>query len=91
MSLQRKEKTSVGQVQCDTAFSQLKTALTPAPVLVFPDFTKPFILDTDASDSCLGGILSQEHEGREKVVCYDSRLLSKEERQYCVTRNYWQL
>lgn len=68
------------------SISQLKSALTSAPVLVFPDFTRPFILATDASDSCLGGILSEEHEGRENVICYDSRLLSKEERQCCVTR-----
>lgn len=83
--LTKKGKNFSWTSECGTAFSQLKSALTSAPVLVFPDFTRPFILDTDASDSCLGGILSQEHEGRENI-CYDSRLLSKEERQYCVTR-----
>ena len=31
-------------------------------------------------------MLSQEHEGKEKVVCYDNKLLSKEEQSYCVTR-----
>ena len=31
-------------------------------------------------------MLSQEHEWKERVVCYDSKLLSKEEQSYCVTR-----
>ena len=57
-----------------------------SPILVYPDLTKPFILDTDASNHSLGAVLSQVHDGKEKVVCYDSRLLSKEERNYCVTR-----
>ena len=47
---------------------------------------KPFILDTDASDTGIGGVLSQaDGEGRERVIAYGSRLL-KPERQYCVTR-----
>ena len=60
--------------------------LTTSPILVYPDLTKLFILDTDASNHSLGAVLSQVHDGKEKVVCCDSRLLSKEERNYCVTR-----
>ena len=50
-----------------------------------PDSSKTFILDTDASNHRLGAVLSQIHDGKERVVCFDSRLLSKEERNYCVT------
>ena len=35
--------------ECQSAFDVLKSRLTSAPILTHPDFTKPFILDTDAS------------------------------------------
>ena len=39
-------------------FTELKNRLTSAPILAFPDVSKPFILDTDASDSGIGAVLS---------------------------------
>ena len=71
---------------CETAFNSLKEALTNAPVLTYPDPSKEFILDTDASGVGLGSVLSQNQDGCEKVIGYYSRTLSKSERQYCVTR-----
>ena len=81
-----KDKTFQWTEQCNRAFQVLKQQLTTTPILAYPDFTLPFILDTDASNHSLGAVLSQEHEGKERVVCYDSKLLSKEEQSYCVTR-----
>ena len=52
----------------------------------FPNFDEPFILDTDASNTAIGAVLSQNIEGQEKVVAYASRALTKSERKYCVTR-----
>ena len=57
-----------------------------APILTFPDYSKQFILDTDASDTGIGGVFSQVQDGEERVVAYASRSLSKAERRYCVTR-----
>ena len=45
------------------------------------------MLDTDASDVGIGGVLSQKKaDGSECVIGYASRVLSKPERRYCVTR-----
>jgi hypothetical protein len=43
-----------------TTFEEIKKALCRAPVLTLLDFTKPFILEADASDTCIGVILMQE-------------------------------
>ena len=72
---------------CQNAFKKLKTHLCSAPVLAYPDFTKPFLLDIDASDTGIGAVFSQlDENGRECVIAYSSRLLSKPEWSYCVTR-----
>ena len=72
--------------ECRQAFEELKAKFTTAPVLAYPDYSRPFILDTDASDSGIGAVLSQyDDNGQECVVAYASRMLSKAERRYCVT------
>ena len=73
--------------ECADAFVGLRQRLVSSPVLVFPDYRKPFILDTDASDVGIGAVLSQiQDDGQEHVVAYASRVLTKAERRYCVTR-----
>ncbi len=56
----------------DAAFNDLKTALTSAPILAYPDLSPnalPFILDTDASSHAIGGVLSQVlPDGKEHVI-----------------------
>ena len=44
------------------------------------------MLDTDASDTGIGAVLSQMHGNEEHVVAFASRTLSKPERNYCVTK-----
>ena len=41
------------------SFDTLKNLLCSKPLLQYPDFTKPFVLTTDASGYAIGGILSQ--------------------------------
>jgi len=70
----------------EEAWQLLKDELVKAPILAYPDPKKAFILDTDASGYGIGAVLSQVQEGREKVIAYGSRTMSKEEKNYCVTR-----
>ncbi|KRZ52308.1 Retrovirus-related Pol polyprotein from transposon 17.6 [Trichinella nativa] len=72
--------------ECDKAFLHLKARLTKQPVLTDPDFKIPFLVDTDASGDGLGAVLSQDIAGKEGVIAYASRTLSKTERKYCATR-----
>jgi hypothetical protein len=69
-----------------TAFERLKQHLTQAPILQYPDFTKGFILYTDASTKGLGAVLSQQQaNGKEGVIAYASRSLNKAEENYSIT------
>ncbi|XP_063050302.1 uncharacterized protein LOC134445147 [Engraulis encrasicolus] len=72
--------------ECQQAFDQLKRLLTTAPVLGYPLDQGNMVLDTDASDVGIGAVLSQVQLGRERVLAYGSRRLSKTEQNYCTTR-----
>ena len=55
------------------AFDAIKIALTTAPVLGYPDFTREFILETDASLRELGVVLSQvDDTSKVCVIAYAS-------------------
>lgn len=64
------------------SFEMCKELLTHAPLLQFPDFTKPFILTTDASNFAVGAVLSQGTIGSDKPIAYASRKLSDTESRY---------
>ena len=61
---------------------QLVTAFTTAPVLRHFDPDIPAIVETDASDFALEGILSQHHEGRLHLIAYHSRKFTEAEINY---------
>ncbi|KAL5962039.1 Retrovirus-related Pol polyprotein from transposon [Taenia solium] len=69
----------------DEAFKELKRMLCSAPILALPNFENdapPFVLDMDASDVAVDGVLSQrDKEGREHVIAYASIRLNKKMRQ----------
>jgi transposase InsO family protein len=69
----------------DEAIRKLKEVTTTAPLLIYPDFNKPLILTTDASQHALGYVLSQATEEGERPVAYGSRLLKGAEKNYSNT------
>lgn len=67
------------------AFDLLKTKITTAPILQFPDFSKPFVLTTDASNYAISAILSQGEVGKDLPISFASRTLNKAEGNYSTT------
>ena len=59
--------------KCQDAFNGLKAALTSPPVLAYPIYTKPFIVEVDASNDGLGAVLSQEQDVKIRPISYASR------------------
>ncbi|KAK9805131.1 hypothetical protein WJX72_001062 [[Myrmecia] bisecta] len=64
------------------AFEELKRALTSPPILRRPDFTVPFILQTDWQRYAIGAVLSQRIDDKEYAIAYASRALSNAELNY---------
>ena len=65
----------------EQAFQSLKDALVTAPVLGYPDYTKPFMLETDASLKGLGAVLSQRSDdGEIRPITYASQSLRPSEK-----------
>ena len=52
------------------------------PILGYPDFSKSFVLHTDASQEGLGAVLYQKQDGKMRVIGYGSRSLTKAEKNY---------
>lgn len=53
-------------------FTELKAAMTQAPVLANPDVQQPFIVDIDASNVGVGAVLSKGVVGEERAVAYSN-------------------
>ena len=64
-------------------FDRLTAACLQAPILSFPNFSKPFLLETDASGKGLGAVLSQKQsDGRYHPIAYASRIMNETEQRY---------
>lgn len=66
--------------ECENAFKTLKKLLLSAPVLGYADFTKPFVLEIDASHAGLGAVLSEDYDGKRRPIAFASRCLRPTEK-----------
>ena len=65
------------------AFDRLKATCLQAPILAFPNFGKPFLLETDASGKGLGAVLLQKQSDRRyHPIAYASRIMTETEQRY---------
>ena len=69
-------------LESQQAFDQLKQKLVSPPILAYPLFDVPFVVQTAASAHAVGGVLSQVQDGKERVIAYWSQQLKKAERNY---------
>lgn len=81
--LKKDAKINIDDPEYKDCFEKCKVILSDEPVLQYPDFTKPFVLTTDASCVALGAVLSQGTIGQGKPIAYASRTLNDHEK-----RNY---
>ena len=73
-------------MDCQAAFTKLRTLLTEAPVLAYPQFDREFLLETDASGEGLGAVLSQEQDDKTiRPISYASRTLQPHEQNYGIS------
>ena len=86
VALTGKDVPFVWRPACEAAFTGLRDAMVRSPILAFPTETGEYMLDTDASNFGLGGVLSQIQNGVECVIAYCSRALRPSQRKYCTTK-----
>ena len=66
----------------ESAFEALKTMCVSTPILAYPNYQLPFILHTNSSTDGLGAVLYQKQDGKQRVIAYASRSVSKAESNY---------
>lgn len=89
----KKIKLSESEKMC---FRKMRSILSSSDILIYPDFNKPFLLTTDASDHAIGAVLSQGEVGKDKPIHFASRTLSRSEEGFSVPEKemlaiYWAL
>ena len=62
----------------EEAFCRLKKVLISAPLMMNPDFSRSFILQTDASGYGVGAVLSQGENGDQPIAYFSKKLLPRE-------------
>ena len=80
--LTRKNEQFVWSSERDSAFLCLKEVCSNYPVLRTPDWSKQFVMETDASGYALGVVIAQEFEDGIHPIAFHSRSLLPAEKNY---------
>nr|KYP41227.1 hypothetical protein KK1_037391 [Cajanus cajan] len=68
------------------SFAALKIVVTQAPILALPDFSKPFVLETNALGMGIGAVLNQDHH---LVTFFSKKLTASMQKQSAYTREFY--
>ena len=82
---EKKFKSKSSSNAANEAFEKLKTALTSAPLLAYPDFSLPFTIQCDTSNIAIGAVIGQIINNQFRPVMYGSRYLTSAESRYSAT------
>jgi hypothetical protein len=82
-SLTKKDVPFIWTREQQKAFEESKHILSTKPLLIYQDFSQPFIVACDASTKAIGAILSQLRNGEEKPIAYCSRQLNVADKIQC--------
>ena len=78
-----KKKEYIWNKECEISFEELKCLLCSYPVLAFPRISEPFIVEVDASDLAVGGVLLQDDSnGKSHPVAYFPNTLQAAQRKW---------
>lgn len=80
--LQTKSKLIKWNEAAEKAFCEIKERLITAPILGSPDFERQFVIQTDASDVAVAGVLTQQQGDVERVIAYFSHKLTTPQKNY---------
>jgi hypothetical protein len=83
--LTKKEVPFIWTSEHQDPFVKLKQILSTEPLLIYLDFSQPFMVVCDASTKAVGAVLSQMRNGEEKPIAYCSRQLNSAESTYSTT------
>jgi RNase H-like domain found in reverse transcriptase/Reverse transcriptase (RNA-dependent DNA polymerase) len=84
--LLKKNSTFKWSIECDQAFNKLKDVLSNAPVLVTPNYSKPFKITVDSCDTGSGSVISQiGDDSLEHPLSYFSQKFDKHQKNYSTT------
>ena len=64
------------------AFESLRDTLISEKVMSYPNFSVPFIVKSDASETAIGYVLTQKVDGNEKVISYGSKKLNQQQQNW---------
>lgn len=67
------------------AFEAVKQVLMSPRILAVPDYSRPFKIYTDASLIAGAAVLTQMHDGEERVIAYHSAKFSRTQQNYSAT------
>ena len=82
-NLTKKDKKFEWTTECQEAFDILKQQFTKEPVLLMPDQSKPFQIESDASKVATGAVLTQlDSNGDQHPVAFMSKTFTDTERKY---------